>query len=249
MASDDFNRADAATLGANWTTQTSNTFEILSNQAKVAVDASVSAFYSAASFPDNQYSQVVAAAVGAVATMGPTVRASGAVPNNSYYLLLAFPSGAGQGIYKVVNNSSSILQSVGFNIVADDVLRLEVSGTTIVAKKNGTQVGIDSSDTAVGSGSPGLFNNQNAAIEAAFDDWFGGGLGLTAYPIADISDGNWTPSAGTDLYATIDEAVTDDADYDRSGASPDDDVMEVRLTALGIPDDGDVTFTVRHKTA
>lgn len=248
MASDDFNRADATDLGANWTNQNPTSMDIVSNQAKTTTDAAEAAYY-VGTFPDNQYSQVVTVAVGAGALQGPTVRASGAVPNNSHYLIIAFPSGAGQGIYKVVNNSASILQGLGFNIAANDILKISVAGTTLQAFKNGAQVGIDQTDAAISSGNPGIFNNQNAAIEAAFDDWVGGGLVMTAYPIADITDGSWTPSTGTDLYATIDEVTTDDADYDRSGAAPDDDAMEVRLTALGIPDDGDVTFTVRHKTA
>lgn len=248
MASDDFNRADATDLGANWTNQNASSMDIVSNQAKTTADASEAAYY-VGTFPDNQYSQVTTASVGAGALMGPTVRASGVVPNNNYYVIIAFPSGAGQGIYKIVNNSSSLLQSVSFNIVASDVLKLTVSGSTIKAYKNGAQQGTDQSDSSHASGNPGMFNNQNAAIEAAFDDWSGGGLGLTAVPIADISDGSWTPSTGSDLYAMIDEDPADDADYDRSGASPDDDTMEVRLTALGVPDDGDVAFTVRHRTA
>jgi hypothetical protein len=34
-----------------------------------------------------------------------------------------------------------------------------------------------------------------------------------ARPDADVSAGNWGPSTGSDLYAVIDEAVTDDSDY------------------------------------
>lgn len=71
--------------------------------------------------------------------------------------------------------------------------------------------------------------------------------GQTAYPATDISAGTWTPSSGSDLYAMINEAVTDDGDYDRSGAAPVDDTMEVSLTPLSTPEAGDVSFTVRHK--
>jgi len=55
----------------------------------------------------------------------------------------------------------------------------------------------------------------------------------------------WTPSTGTDLYATIDEAVVDDADYDTSSASPVADRMEVALTPTDIPLAGTVTVRVR----
>lgn len=68
-----------------------------------------------------------------------------------------------------------------------------------------------------------------------------------AYPISDVSAGSWTASTGTDLYATIDETVASDTDYDQSGVSPSNDTMEVQLTSLSTPSTGDVTFTVRHR--
>jgi hypothetical protein len=55
----------------------------------------------------------------------------------------------------------------------------------------------------------------------------------------------WTPSTGTDLYATIDEAVADDNDYDTSAATPTDDRMEVGITPADIPQAGTVTVRVR----
>lgn len=55
----------------------------------------------------------------------------------------------------------------------------------------------------------------------------------------------WTPSTGTDLYATIDEAVADDNDYDTSSASPTNDRMEVAVTPADIPSAGTVTVRVR----
>lgn len=248
MATDDFNRADAGTLGANWTDQ-KGSIDIVSNQAKTSADAEEYAFYSAETFPDDQYSQVVAAGVGASAGMGPSVRASGTNPTANLYLLLWASSGGAQGLYKNVGGSVSLLQSITGALSANDVLYLQASGSTIRAKKNGTQLGTDQADGSLTSGSPGIYNNQNASIQAIFDDWQGGVLGMVARPIADISAGSWTPSTGTDLYATIDDDPASDSDYDRSGSSPSNDTMEVRLTALGIPEAGDVTFTIRHRTA
>lgn len=45
------------------------------------------------------------------------------------------------------------------------------------------------------------------------DNTAGATLGLIARPTADVSDGAWTPSAGADLFAAIDEASASDADY------------------------------------
>lgn len=66
-------------------------------------------------------------------------------------------------------------------------------------------------------------------------------------PSVDITDGNWTPSTGVDLYATIDELVVDDADYDRSGATPVADTAVVGLSSLITPGAGIVTMRVRAK--
>lgn len=41
----------------------------------------------------------------------------------------------------------------------------------------------------------------------------------TLRPVSDVSSGTWTPSTGVDLYAMVDEAVADDADYDTTSAS------------------------------
>lgn len=61
-------------------------------------------------------------------------------------------------------------------------------------------------------------------------------------PASDISAGLWTPSTGVSLFATIDETVPDDADFDTSSSSPvTPDIMEVKLQAgndPGISDDG-----------
>ena len=44
----------------------------------------------------------------------------------------------------------------------------------------------------------------------------------TARPTSDIAAGSWTTQAGSgsSLFATIDEATADDADYMQSSASP-----------------------------
>lgn len=48
-------------------------------------------------------------------------------------------------------------------------------------------------------------------------------------PVLDVSTGNWTPSVGTSLYATIDEVVEDNADYIRCVASPTIEVGVVQI--------------------
>lgn len=70
---------------------------------------------------------------------------------------------------------------------------------------------------------------------------------------SDITAGGWTPSTGATLYGTVDEAVTDDADYDISGASPVNDLMILGLSSISTPDptltSGNVKLRVRGRLA
>lgn len=63
---------------------------------------------------------------------------------------------------------------------------------------------------------------------------FNQGAGVTYQiltPDADLADGGWTTHlGGTVLYAVIDEAVVDDADFIRSSDNPSSDVCEVALS-------------------
>lgn len=56
-----------------------------------------------------------------------------------------------------------------------------------------------------------------------------------AVPEADITVTGWTASAGGNLYGTVDETVTDDADYLASAAGPDSSPVVLRLSDLTEP--------------
>lgn len=81
------------------------------------------------------------------------------------------------------------------------------------------------------------------AIAVLIDDL----TGQIARPDVDINDGGWTPSAGADLFATVDETSANDTDYMRSGASPSNDEAEIGLSDVTTPEAGDVTLRVRAK--
>ena len=68
--------------------------------------------------------------------------------------------------------------------------------------------------------------------------------GQNAYPSSDITDGAWTPSTGSDLYATIDETSASDADYAYTNSNS---TMRVALGALSPPDSGTQTLRYRIK--
>jgi hypothetical protein len=53
-------------------------------------------------------------------------------------------------------------------------------------------------------------------------------------PVSDVTVGNWYPSTGSNLYATIDEAVASDTDYDYTNEAGGPD-MEVALASMADP--------------
>ncbi len=124
------------------------------------------------------------------------------------------------------------------------------TASTNVTSRVGSNL-MQSGDDAGANASNGLgVTTTDASGEANMRVWlklFPAADAQVAVPISDISAGSWTASTGTDLFATIDETVANDADYDQSGTSPSNDTMEVALTSLSTPSTGDVTITVRHR--
>lgn len=76
-------------------------------------------------------------------------------------------------------------------------------------------------------------------------------IGQTAVPTGDITDGNWTPSTGVDLYPTMDETTDDDPLVDTDYANtvfPASDTMVLDLTDLQTPNlPGTVQVLVRAR--
>jgi hypothetical protein len=91
----------------------------------------------------------------------------------------------------------------------------------------------------------GTISNATQAADHPLIDPPPAGGGQTSYPNADISDGSWTPSAGTDLYAAI--ADSSDTTYIRSSAGAASDPTTIALAPLSTPQAGIVTLRVRHR--
>lgn len=181
LASDNFNRANGG-LGSSWTTVTGNGApQINTSQVNtVAVGNDSYAYYNGVSWPADQWSQcalkTVTGASGKAA--GPIVRA---VPGaNTFYLFHAegvIGSSTVLEIRKCIAGAYTTIATTGATstVATGDVLYLEVQGTTLVARKNGTFV-LSVTDSSIGTGNAGIgvFSDTGAVTDAALDDWSGG---------------------------------------------------------------------------
>jgi hypothetical protein len=172
LATDTFNRADNVSLGANWSSVVSmvSGCRILSNQVTSNSASGSGSRYTGVSFPADQYSQAVIGV--ALPGGGPTVRADSS--GNFYLFTIDSPGVSATALMLKYTGSFSTLDTRSCSAVVGDVIRLEVSGTTLTGKVNGTVVSTVT-DTAIASGNPGLhiyFFNPALSL----DDWEGGDL-------------------------------------------------------------------------
>jgi len=201
---DDFNRANAASLGAGWSDMPSPglpTHEIVSNQAAPP----------AGGFSCNYRTTIVAADQEVWATF-PVIPSLGAGrllgriqnPNtgseSAYYITIfdsqdwylekSVASGLGSAVTLQTLGSAGDFQAgwkVGMSIV----------GTTIKCYKNTgggwAQVGTDQTDSSVtGAGYIGFETANNT--NTRWEDFGGGASGQTLLPDADVAAGGWTTS-------------------------------------------------------
>lgn len=171
-ASDTFQRADGG-VGANWTA-TEGAFSILSDSVYLSSqdgNSRGSMYWNDATFSNDQFSQItITSAGGMTSSLGPAVRMQGI--GESYYVL----SGLGTKINLQLESSgvASTLGTFNHQLVPGDVLRLEVLGTALTAKLNGTTI-ITATDSTFASGFPGVAGS-NTISPATGNDWSGGSL-------------------------------------------------------------------------
>jgi hypothetical protein len=174
---------------------------------------------------------------------GPVVRSNGA---GTYYFVTCNIGGT-PTLQRATGNSAFALAGGTHVVAVGDVLRLEAQGTTLRVFVNGV-LDITFTDTNIASGKPGVYGT----IATIFgDNWAAGDFSTPPPPIklvpnADVSTGTWT-SSGANLNSVLDEAVTDDADFIQSAATPVNDVAEVALTDPATTSAGTTTIVVRAR--
>ena len=118
------------------------------------------------SFAADQYAQCTA--VNGANYGGPTIRQTGttAATQNGYLILI---SGAALDIQRMDNGTRTQLQGGLGSVVAGDIVKIDVVGTTIKAYVNGAQVGTNQVDSSYATGQPGMYFNGSQSAE--LDDW------------------------------------------------------------------------------
>ena len=165
------NGTDLTTYSANWTYNT-GAMQINTNAVAPNTGGNQSmAHWNADAFADDQYSELTVAAITSAVYIGPAVRCSVALIVGYY---IEVDSADGMYLFKQIAAVETQLGSKTAVVVANDVLRLTATGTTISPKKNGASTGTpgDQTDASIASGSAGI-NGYDAGTGSRMDTWTG----------------------------------------------------------------------------
>jgi hypothetical protein len=186
LASDNFNRGDSTGLGANWTGIGGGGFDVSGNKAVPhLLSGDQHSVYTAISWPNDQYSLAKITVTGTAGTdqgVGVCVRFSSTVVTG-YRLVIDHASpGTNVHLIEMTSGTGNILASWSQAFTDGDTFSLEVQGTTLTVKYNGSVLGT-ATDSAHAAGNAGLAYSSTET-SASVDDWEGGDFASSTYPLA-----------------------------------------------------------------
>lgn len=152
---------------------TSGRLFVTSNALRPVVNVNTAWFARrAGTFSNDQYAEAKLSTAVTSSHMGVCVRAN---TSGTGYLL--YVSSAEYYLWRRVSYGAVLLRSAYRTFNTNDVIRLEVEGTTLRLKQNGSTF-YTSTDSAIASGNPGVSGNGWPATTTftAIDDWEGGDL-------------------------------------------------------------------------
>lgn len=189
-ATDDFNRANETPLsgGGNWQDGPGAYGSVNLNTNKIraaTTGADVASRYGGTTFGNDQYSQAKMATLSGSGSryIGVNVRIRLSTDGDSYSALYV----QGSGVVELYDQSdtgsigSTLIASITSTFAVNDILKLEVIGTTSNLKvyKNGSQIGTTQSDSTWTTGQPGVAFYTVDVAQIELDDWEGGDVGGT----------------------------------------------------------------------
>jgi hypothetical protein len=190
VVSDSFNRANASTLGINWTPLVGATgtiaFQIVSGQIEPASATGIAKemYYGGLNWTPDQYSQVQIVEASGGGNEGPAVRMTS---NDTHYACVVYNLGSGSASVSIILDNAdtytTLASSTTATINAGDTVRCTVQGTSLTMTDQTTSSTLlTASDSTIPSGYPGLVANA-------------GGLSVTNYVMANWSAGASATSA------------------------------------------------------
>lgn len=193
LVSDDFNRADNASLGANWTTGWNAVApKILTNTAANSAAGDASAFWSANAFTPNQWVMATVAAIdaGVDSYSGVAVRASAGDAVKAQIMKATGQFGIfwyNGGVDTQIGSLYTATPQVG------DVIILEAIGSLYRMYVNGVLRISGTNTSAPATGSPGLVPSGTNNGANAVDNWQAGNYVLTKLPGVNIRPASFKP--------------------------------------------------------
>ena len=182
-ATDNFTRANAGTLGANWTAINSiSSLQIVSNTAESNTTSAYNGnFYSAITFPNDQWSQcTISSIVSGGTPIALCVVRVQAAAESFYYLQISGDGTTSCTIGKFAAGTKTDLTSSctppHHPLIAGDQLTLTVVGSTLTGYLNGFKI-LQVADTTYTSGSPGVVQYPGGLVtNITYSGWSGGSM-------------------------------------------------------------------------
>ena len=177
--------SDAPSTPSGWVAQASTTFltgggaknppwsqavgfpviPYFGNSGEMEFGGRASLVYTGRTWADDQSSSIVVSSVTQFTSLSLLVRASTSA-ETFYVGQFHFNNGLGPGTFsiaKMIDGTATSLATVPGTVNFADVLRLEVTGSTLNLKQNGATV-LTATDSSITSGSPGITGGGNAYV-------------------------------------------------------------------------------------
>ncbi len=186
LATDAFNRGNAATLGPNWTPLIGGAgndaaLQVAGDEAESsALSPSVAKelYFGGLNWGPDQYSEAQIVAAGGNGYDGPAVRMTS---NDTYYACVVYSVGAGNASVGILSDlggtSNTLAASTSVTVSAGDTVRCTAQGTSLSMTDETTSTTLlTASDASIPSGYPGLIDSAGTASVTNYvmANWAGG---------------------------------------------------------------------------
>lgn len=161
--------------------------------------------------------------------------------NTVNYSCFYIATDASNTIYSCDYNAGSNTWGAWSSFVSTSATRTFLSGAINPGGATGVHIGViwtEGSSVVVARSGGDIFSGDGTGAALGSLSSFGEkGTTQFSFPIADVTDGNWTNEVGSNvnLFASIDETTPNDADYIKSEAAPNADVSVVKLGSMTDP--------------